>query len=73
MKFKELQERTTEHLKELEKSIMRDMFEHRFRNFTNRLSDTSLIRKSKRDLARVKTLLEQRLPNEGLVEKIGEL
>ena len=31
----------------------------RFKNFTNRLDDTSTINKTKRDLARVKTLLRQ--------------
>jgi large subunit ribosomal protein L29 len=60
MKAKDLRERTTEHLHELEKSLAAATFEARFKNFTNRLNDTSAIRKAKRDLARVKTVLTQR-------------
>lgn len=60
MKAKDLRERTTEHLRELEKSLAVSLFEARFKNFTNRLNDTATIRKTKRDLARVKTILTQR-------------
>jgi large subunit ribosomal protein L29 len=59
MKAKDLRERSVEDLRELEKSLTRDTFTHRFKNFTNQLDDTSLIAKAKRDLARVKTLLRQ--------------
>jgi large subunit ribosomal protein L29 len=60
MKAKDLRERTDEHLAELEKSLAADMFQHRFKNFTNRLNDTAAIRKARRDLARVKTIITQR-------------
>lgn len=60
MKAKDLRERSVEDLRELEKSLQRDTFTHRFKNFTNRLDDTSLINKAKRDLARVKTILAQK-------------
>lgn len=60
MKAKELRERTDEHLRELEKSLAKDVFDARFKNFTNRLNDTALIRRARRDLARVKTILTQR-------------
>ena len=59
MKAKDLREKSPEDLKELEKSTLRSVFDARFRNFTNRLDDTSTIAKTKRDLARVKTLLRQ--------------
>lgn len=59
MKAKDLRERSGEDLKELEKSLAKDTFTARFKNFTNRLDDTSTINKTKRDLARVKTLLRQ--------------
>jgi len=65
MKAKELHERTTEHLRELEKTLATELFQARFKNFTNRLNDTASIRKTKRDLARVKTILTQRLRAEG--------
>lgn len=60
MKAKDLRERSTEELRELEKTLSNELFNHRFKNFTNRLDDTSLIRKTRRDLARVKTILGQR-------------
>ena len=61
MKAKDLRERTTEHLKELEKQLNGEVFQARFKNFTNRLNDTATIRKTRRDLARIKTILTQRL------------
>jgi large subunit ribosomal protein L29 len=64
MKAKELRERTDEHLRELEKSLAKDVFDGRFKNFTNRLNDTALIRRARRDLARVKTVLTQRVRQE---------
>ena len=60
MKAKELRERTDEHLRELEKSLAKETFDARFKNFTNRLNDTALIRRTRRDLARIKTILTQR-------------
>jgi large subunit ribosomal protein L29 len=60
MKAKELRERTAEHLVELEKQLRGEIFQVRFKNHTNRLNDTASIRKTKRDLARVKTILTQR-------------
>ena len=59
MKARDLRERTVEDLRELEKSLAKDVFANRFKNFTNRLDDTSSINKAKRDLARVKTLLRE--------------
>jgi large subunit ribosomal protein L29 len=61
MKAKDLRERTTDHLKELEKQLNGEVFRARFKNFTNRLNDTATIRKTRRDLARIKTILTQRL------------
>jgi large subunit ribosomal protein L29 len=60
MKAKDLLDRTTEHLRELEKSLASEVFQARFKNFTNRLNDTASIRKTRRDLARVKTELTRR-------------
>jgi len=59
MKAKDLRERTPEDLRELEKTISQDLFEARFKNFTNRLDDTSTLRKHRRELARIKTILAQ--------------
>lgn len=59
MKAKDLRERTSEDLRDLEKSLAKDTFQNRFKNFTNRLDDTSQLPKTRRDLARVKTVLRQ--------------
>jgi large subunit ribosomal protein L29 len=59
MKAKDLRERSVDDLRDLEKSLAKDVFSNRFKNFTNRLDDTSAINKARRDLARVKTLLRE--------------
>ncbi len=62
MKASDLREKSADDLRELEKSLASEVFQNRLKNFTNRLDDTSAIRKTKRELARVTTLLrEQRL------------
>jgi large subunit ribosomal protein L29 len=60
LKATDLRERSVEDLRELEKTLAKDVFQNRFKNFTNRLDDTSSIRKAKKDLARVKTILHAR-------------
>lgn len=60
MKATDLRERSTEDLNELLKSLRKEGFESRFKNHTNRLDDTSSIAKSRREIARVLTVLAQR-------------
>jgi large subunit ribosomal protein L29 len=60
MKASDLREKSPEDLRELQKTLAHDVFESRLKNFTNRLDDTSAIRKTRRDLARVITLLRER-------------
>jgi large subunit ribosomal protein L29 len=60
MKPADLREKSVEDLRELAKTLARDVFQNRLKNFTNRLDDTSAVRKSKRDYARVATLLRER-------------
>jgi large subunit ribosomal protein L29 len=72
MKAKDLRERTTEHLLELEKTLGREVFETRFKNFTRRLNDTAAIRRTRRDLARVKTILTQRVRVDDATAAAGE-
>jgi large subunit ribosomal protein L29 len=60
MKARDLRDRSTEDLAELERSLTGERFQNKFKNFTNRLDDTSIIRKQKRDLARVKLILTER-------------
>lgn len=60
MKAKDLHERTVEDLKELEKTYNKDLFDARFKNFTNRLDDTAMLRRNRREIARIKTVLVQK-------------
>lgn len=60
MKAKDLRERSVEDLKELDKSLPRDLFGAKMKNFTNQLDDTSSLGKTRKDIARVKTLLRQK-------------
>ncbi len=60
MDTKELRECTAERLIELEKQLRREIFDSRIKNFTNQLDDTAKIRRTRRDLARVMTLIRQR-------------
>lgn len=60
MKAADLRDRSTEDLTELERSLSQERFQNQFKNYTNRLDDTSIIRKNRRDLARVKLILAER-------------
>lgn len=60
MKAKDLQARSTEDLLELKASMKKELFSTRMKNFTNQLDDTSLIRKTRRDIARVEGILRAR-------------
>jgi len=60
MKPSEIREKTTEELVELEKTMARDLFKARFANYSNQLDDTDSVRRSRRDIARVKTVLTER-------------
>jgi large subunit ribosomal protein L29 len=65
MKAADLREKSVEDLSELQKTLARDVFQNRLKNFTNRLDDTSSMRKTKRDLARVLTVLQERVVRAG--------
>lgn len=69
MKARDLRDRSTEDLAELERSLTGERFQNKFKNFTNRLDDTSVIRKQKRDLARVKLILTERSRGITIVSK----
>ena len=56
MHGKEIRERSDQELADLESRLARDMFRLRFQNFTNRLDDSSQLTKTRKDLARVKTV-----------------
>lgn len=60
MKAKDLRERSVDDLKELDKTLPKELFNAKMKNFTNQLDDTSSLGKSRKDIARVKTLLRQK-------------
>ena len=60
MKSKELREKTVDELLSHEKALFGRLFENRLKNPTNRLDDTSSLPKTRREIARVKTLLAEK-------------
>ena len=60
MKAKDLRERSTEDLAQLKASMSKDLFSHKMKNFTGQLDDTSLINKTRKDIARIELLLSER-------------
>ena len=60
MKSADLRERSTEDLVALKATLTKDLFSYRMKNYTNQLDDTSLLRKTRRDLARIEQILHQR-------------
>ena len=60
MKTDQLRESSDERLEELDKSLRREIFEARIKNFTNQLDDTASIRRARRDLARLQTIQRER-------------
>ena len=59
MKAKELRELTDEDLNEKAKELGQELFNLRFQKATGQLGNTAIIPKTKRDLARVKTVLRE--------------
>lgn len=63
MKNEELREQTVDELRERERDLTRELWQARMDNHTNQLDDTAKIRRLRRDIARVKTLLTERQTN----------
>jgi len=60
MEAKELRERSTEDLVELRASLAKDLFTHRMKNAVGQLENTSLLGKSRKDIARIELILSER-------------
>lgn len=60
MKTTELRERSNDELRNMEKDMVRELWQARFDNYTNKLDETSKIRKLRRGIAQVKTILTER-------------
>lgn len=65
MKASELREESTQELQERERDLTRELWQSKMDNYTNQLDDTAKIRRIRRDIARVKTLLTERAQAEG--------
>ena len=59
MDVKELAQLTTDELAEKERQLRQELFNLRFQMGTGRLENPMLVRKAKRDIARVKTIMRQ--------------
>jgi large subunit ribosomal protein L29 len=60
MKNTELRERSVGDLNQLEDELNRDLWKARFANYTNQLDDTAKIRRLRREISRVKTILVEK-------------
>jgi large subunit ribosomal protein L29 len=60
MKASDLTKRTTKDLAALLESMKKDLFSNRMKNLTNQLDDTTLLGKTRRDIARVQAILHER-------------
>ena len=59
MKASELRELTEEDLRDKERELSQELFNLRFQKATKQLGNTATIPKTKRDLARVKTVIRE--------------
>jgi large subunit ribosomal protein L29 len=59
VKAKDLRELSVEELKEKERELSQEFFNLRFQKATGQLGNTAAMGKTKRDLARVKTVIRE--------------
>ena len=60
MKPSELTEKSVDDLNQLESSMSRELWQARFSNHSNQLDDTDKVRRLRRDIARIKTIITQK-------------
>ena len=65
MKASELRELSMEELLEKERALKQELFNLRFQKATGQLGNTAIISKTKKDLARVKTVIREKQIAEG--------
>lgn len=66
MDVKELAQLTTDELAEKEKQLRQELFTLRFQMGTGRLENPMLVRKAKRNIARIKTIMRQLIRDENI-------
>jgi large subunit ribosomal protein L29 len=72
VKAKEFRDLSAGELRERERDLHRELFNLRIQKATGQLSNTAIIGKTKKDLARVKTVLRELELNRGAGEKREE-
>lgn len=60
MKASELREQSVDELQQRERDITRELWSFRMKNYTNQLDDTAQVRRLRREIARIKTILAER-------------
>jgi large subunit ribosomal protein L29 len=68
VKAKELRDLSIEELEEKERELGQSLFNLRFQKATGQLGNTAMVGKTKRDLARVKTVIRERGLSAGRIE-----
>jgi large subunit ribosomal protein L29 len=59
MKASELREKSVQDLTELIDERRRELFDLRFKHYTGQLLDTASLKKARRDVARIETVIRQ--------------
>lgn len=59
MKANELREKSVQDLTELIDERRRELFDLRFKHYTGQLLDTASLKKARRDVARIETVIRQ--------------
>ena len=69
---KDLRGNDPEELRRTVKKLQEDIFKHRMKQVTNQLENTMLLRQARRDIARVNTVLAEKLRAAGGASKSSE-
>jgi len=64
VRAKELRERSSEELNNLLAEAKSNLFKDRIKNATHQLTDSSQLKKNRREIARIRTLLNERAQSE---------
>jgi len=65
VRAKELRERSNEELVSLKNEAKDNLFQARLKNATHQLDDTSAMRKARREIARIETVIAERAAGSG--------
>ena len=60
MKAKEFRDLSVEELKTKTADLRRDLFDHQFKHGTRQLTDTAVLNRTRRDIARAETVLREK-------------